>query len=89
MNAKILLKGPALKHITAGRYHSVVTTDSAVYTFGLNAGQLGHSKGEKHSLVSLYITIILRRRGGREQSGHVAVRAGSYSDYYYIIYFIE
>jgi len=34
--------------VTCGRFHSAVATKSEVYTFGLNAGQLGHTKGDSH-----------------------------------------
>jgi t-SNARE complex subunit (syntaxin) len=40
MSGKIL-KGREIKGICAGRYHSVVYTNNAVFTCGLNAGQLG------------------------------------------------
>ena len=29
-----------------------MATDTAIYTLGLNAGQLGHLKGDKHIAVS-------------------------------------
>ncbi|CAC5394250.1 unnamed protein product [Mytilus coruscus] len=45
INGKIL-KGKQIKGICAGRFHSVVYTDSAVFTCGLNAGQLGHPKSK-------------------------------------------
>lgn len=33
--------------IRAARYHSVIYSRDAIYTFGLNAGQLGHQKGDR------------------------------------------
>lgn len=33
--------------VCAARYHSVIYTRDAIYTFGLNAGQLGHLKGDR------------------------------------------
>jgi alpha-tubulin suppressor-like RCC1 family protein len=33
--------------VAAGRYHSVYWTEDALYTWGLNAGQLGHLKVQK------------------------------------------
>lgn len=45
MSGKIL-KGREIKGICAGRYHSVVYTNIAVFTCGLNAGQLGHPKSQ-------------------------------------------
>jgi len=41
------VKPPPAVGVAAGRYHSAFWTDDAVYTWGLNAGQLGHIKGEK------------------------------------------
>jgi hypothetical protein len=34
-------KGVEIVGIGAGRFHSILFTNSAVYSFGLNAGQLG------------------------------------------------
>ena len=55
INSKVLMKGAAIEHIAAARFHSVVATDTHVYTFGLNAGQLGHAKSEKHCSVCHYL----------------------------------
>ena len=38
------IKLPVGVGVAAARYHSVFWTDDAVYTWGLNAGQLGHIK---------------------------------------------
>ncbi|XP_013381620.1 inhibitor of Bruton tyrosine kinase-like [Lingula anatina] len=46
MNHK-LLKGKVIEGICTGRFHTVIYTRDAVFTFGLNAGQLGHSKGDR------------------------------------------
>ncbi|KAJ7388445.1 hypothetical protein OS493_037607, partial [Desmophyllum pertusum] len=43
-----LWKGKDIVGAAAGRYHSVFFTRHEVYTCGLNAGQLGHPKGEKY-----------------------------------------
>lgn len=59
MNTKPLAKGPPAKHISAGRCHSVVATASAVYTFGLNAGQLGHLQGDRHITVHIVLAELL------------------------------
>ena len=59
INSKLLMKGAALEHIAAARFHSVVATDTHVYTFGLNAGQLGHAKSEKHCSVCNYHSMVL------------------------------
>ncbi|GFY53971.1 inhibitor of Bruton tyrosine kinase [Trichonephila inaurata madagascariensis] len=42
-----LLKGKSIIGICAARFHSVIYTKDSVYTFGLNAGQLGHPKGDR------------------------------------------
>ncbi|XP_071480582.1 inhibitor of Bruton tyrosine kinase-like [Diadema antillarum] len=42
------LKNKEVIGVTAGRFHTVVYTKEAVFTLGLNAGQLGHNRGEKH-----------------------------------------
>ncbi|KAJ8314789.1 hypothetical protein KUTeg_006939 [Tegillarca granosa] len=44
------MKGKSILGVCAGRFHTVIYTADSVYTFGLNAGQLGHPKGgiEKH-----------------------------------------
>lgn len=36
-----LPKGVEIVGISAGRFHSVFYTNSAIYSFGLNAGQIG------------------------------------------------
>ncbi|XP_054716016.1 inhibitor of Bruton tyrosine kinase-like isoform X2 [Uloborus diversus] len=41
------LKGKEIVGVRAARFHSVIYTKSCVYTFGLNAGQLGHPKGDR------------------------------------------
>ncbi len=40
-------KGVAIEGVSAGRFHSVFWCSGSVYTCGLNAGALGHLKGEK------------------------------------------
>ncbi|KAK7108349.1 inhibitor of Bruton tyrosine kinase-like [Littorina saxatilis] len=47
MNLK-LLKGKPILGVFAGRFHSVVCTADGLYTCGLNAGQIGHPKGEQY-----------------------------------------
>ena len=50
------VKPPPAVGVAAGRYHSVFWTDDAVYTWGLNAGQLGHIKVNLFCLIqSQYI----------------------------------
>ncbi|XP_078373752.1 inhibitor of Bruton tyrosine kinase-like isoform X1 [Oculina patagonica] len=43
-----LWKSKDIVGVAAGRYHSVFFTRHEVYTCGLNAGQLGHPKGDKY-----------------------------------------
>ncbi|KAK6170183.1 hypothetical protein SNE40_018638 [Patella caerulea] len=43
-------KGYRIIGVCAGRYHSVVYCSDAVFTFGLNAGQLGHARGDKYQI---------------------------------------
>ncbi len=40
-------KLPAAEGVCAGRFHSAFWTKDAIYTWGLNAGQLGHIRGER------------------------------------------
>ena len=40
-------KLPSAKGIAASKFHSLYWTDDELYTWGLNAGQLGHMKNEK------------------------------------------
>ncbi|KAK7483280.1 hypothetical protein BaRGS_00025447 [Batillaria attramentaria] len=46
LNLKIL-KGKPVLGVCAGRFHTVVYTGDGIYTCGLNAGQIGHPKGER------------------------------------------
>ncbi|CAL1542688.1 unnamed protein product [Lymnaea stagnalis] len=47
MNLKPL-KGKSISGVCVGRFHTVVWTPDSVFTVGLNAGQLGHQRGDKH-----------------------------------------
>ncbi|XP_068698933.1 inhibitor of Bruton tyrosine kinase-like isoform X2 [Montipora foliosa] len=49
-------RGKAIVGAAAGRYHSVFHTQNEVYSCGLNAGQLGHSKGEEHQILPRQIS---------------------------------
>ncbi|XP_067126093.1 inhibitor of Bruton tyrosine kinase [Centruroides vittatus] len=42
-----LIKNQEFIGVCAARYHTVLFTNDAVFTFGLNAGQLGHPKGSR------------------------------------------
>ncbi|XP_022089803.1 inhibitor of Bruton tyrosine kinase-like [Acanthaster planci] len=52
------IKHKTMLGIAAGRFHSVMHTKEAVYTFGLNAGQLGHAKGEKYVVSPCHVTTL-------------------------------
>lgn len=39
-----MLKGRAVTGVAAGRFHTVLWTREAVYTVGINGGQLGKSQ---------------------------------------------
>lgn len=41
------LKDKKALGVCAARYHTVIYTKDAIYNFGLNAGQLGHPKGDR------------------------------------------
>ncbi|KAG8179334.1 hypothetical protein JTE90_011598 [Oedothorax gibbosus] len=41
------MKGKKILGLCAARYHSVIYTIDGLYSFGLNAGQLGHPKGDR------------------------------------------
>jgi hypothetical protein len=48
------LKLPPAVGVAAGRYHSIFWTEETLYTWGLNAGQLGHLKVSASSLFCLF-----------------------------------
>ncbi|XP_033126307.1 inhibitor of Bruton tyrosine kinase-like isoform X2 [Anneissia japonica] len=50
------LKGKVIVGVAAGRFHTVLFSNDAVYTFGLNAGQLGHPKDDKYQLYPRQVT---------------------------------
>lgn len=47
-----MLKGRIVIGICAGRFHTVLNTRDSVFTFGLNAGQLGHPKQKNDRRIS-------------------------------------
>lgn len=51
------LKGKLIKGVCVGRFHTVLYTSDAVYTCGLNAGQLGkvYTQHEQQQLGNVYI----------------------------------
>ncbi|KAH3735613.1 hypothetical protein DPMN_042148 [Dreissena polymorpha] len=48
------LKGKNVLGLAVGRFHSVIYTSSAVFTCGLNAGQLGHLKSKEERKLSQF-----------------------------------
>ncbi|XP_071800881.1 inhibitor of Bruton tyrosine kinase-like [Asterias amurensis] len=52
------LKNKSIVGVAAGRFHSVMYTKDALFTFGLNAGQLGHVKGEKYIVSPRHVTTL-------------------------------
>ncbi|XP_020627308.1 inhibitor of Bruton tyrosine kinase-like [Orbicella faveolata] len=56
-----LWKSKDIVGAAAGRYHSVFFTRHEVYTCGLNAGQLGHAKGEKFQTLPRQVQYLINR----------------------------
>uniref|UniRef100_A0A2C9LAN8 BTB domain-containing protein n=1 Tax=Biomphalaria glabrata TaxID=6526 RepID=A0A2C9LAN8_BIOGL len=50
MNLKPL-KGKSISGVCVGRFHTVIWTPDSVFTVGLNAGQLGHQRGDKNQSI--------------------------------------
>ena len=50
-------RGKSIIGAAAGRYHSVFFTQNEVYSCGLNAGQLGHPKGEHYQVLPRQVCI--------------------------------
>lgn len=63
--------------VAAAKYHSVIWTSRMMYTFGLNAGQLGHFKNaNEHTIINpRNVTSIVLREDGNLAS--VGVSAGA------------
>ena len=53
MNHKVF-KGKTIEGVCAQRFHTVVYTKDAIYTFGLNAGQLGRFPITPEQLASIH-----------------------------------
>ncbi|XP_068231446.1 inhibitor of Bruton tyrosine kinase [Palaemon carinicauda] len=59
-------KDEVIVGIGAARYHSVIWTSRVLYSFGLNAGQLGHFKNDnEHTIINprSVTSIVLREEG--------------------------
>jgi len=54
------LKGKIMTGIAAARFHSAIYTKQELFTFGLNAGQLGHSKGDNWQSIPRLVSSIRR-----------------------------
>jgi len=50
--------------VAAARFHSLYWTADSVYTWGLNAGQLGHIKGDKTVVQPKLVASLVGREGG-------------------------
>lgn len=57
-------KGVKALGIGAARFHSLYWTSDSVYTWGLNAGQLGHIKGDKTVIQPKLVAGLVGRGGG-------------------------
>ncbi|XP_047125395.1 inhibitor of Bruton tyrosine kinase isoform X1 [Hydra vulgaris] len=56
-----LFKNKEIIGIAAACFHTIVYTSYELYTFGLNAGQLGHSKGEKYQCSPKLVSSLLNK----------------------------
>ncbi len=54
------LKLPSAVGVAAGRYHSIFWTEETLYTWGLNAGQLGHLKVSASFVFCFFIITMLQ-----------------------------
>lgn len=52
------LKEKKVVGVCAAKYHTVIYTEDGVYTFGLNAGQLGHPKGDRLQTIPRQISTL-------------------------------
>lgn len=57
-------RGAKALGVAAGRFHSLYWTKESVYTWGLNAGQLGHIRGERRVVVPKLVAGVEGREGG-------------------------
>ncbi|XP_067950544.1 inhibitor of Bruton tyrosine kinase-like [Watersipora subatra] len=91
VNFKVLAKGPPIKHIAAARFHTLLATESTVYAMGLNAGQLGHPKGDTHIPPS-QVTSVSNQTDSRvhlmacSDACSVIVMSGERREGFYILY---
>ena len=60
INSKAL-KNKTIIGVSVGRFHSVIYTNHEIYTFGLNAGQLGHPKGVKLQTTPKLVSHLYKR----------------------------
>ncbi|XP_072018239.1 LOW QUALITY PROTEIN: inhibitor of Bruton tyrosine kinase-like [Amphiura filiformis] len=77
-----VIRNKSLAGVAVGRFHTVVFTDDILFTFGLNAGQLGHSKGEKYLQTPRQVTslqhknVVLCQVTASDAATVVATKAG-------------
>eukprot|EP00090_Calanus_glacialis_P008375 TRINITY_DN16703_c0_g1_i1.p1 TRINITY_DN16703_c0_g1~~TRINITY_DN16703_c0_g1_i1.p1 ORF type:complete len:1265 (-),score=475.87 TRINITY_DN16703_c0_g1_i1:242-4036(-) len=62
-------KHPPALGVAAARFHSLFWTTDSVYTWGLNAGQLGHMRGEKTVIQPKLVASL----AGKENKIHMVV----------------
>lgn len=55
------LKGKNVVGVCAARFHSVFYTKDSVFTFGLNAGQLGHPKGDRTQILPRQVSALYNK----------------------------
>ena len=53
-----ILRGRHIRGIGVGRYHTALATDSHVYTYGQNLGQLGYEKNHPTQIIPKAVSYI-------------------------------
>eukprot|EP00795_Rhopilema_esculentum_P017123 gene17123-8647_t len=56
-----ILKGKIMTGVAAARFHSAIHTKDELFTFGLNAGQLGHLKGDEWQSTPRLVTRLCKK----------------------------
>lgn len=55
------IKGKSIVGVAAARFHSAVYTKDELFTFGLNAGQLGHRKSDENQAVPKVVSHLYQK----------------------------
>lgn len=58
------LKGRTVIGVAAGKFHTVLWTREAVYTMGLNGGQLGKLTKETYCVLTVVVNVPVKCKGG-------------------------